>query len=631
MNLATLIDFLNEMNTKNGRLENYPILFWLNKFIETQNIKQHEGEQRIVHQFSQYLKENSPELYERVFDKWRKEQDITAFWELICSSGEPAAITYLLEKKIIGKDSESISGLNILHLAASSGNVAAMEKAIEIGIDPRSETKKGKNLLYYVHKNPNEEAIYFAKRKYLESKNNNAPDTINDDIIVFKRQTWFMHIINQMGIKDKYNGMCFATTQYAMQAALAGEVNNFDSRILLLQSYVGEFQRLKNDIDEAKNAVKHKVVLTDKQEKLLEVQAFLEGIALYQSPAMSKELLNDKENKNYLMIAEQLRSITIPAKLEKNDGRIEEICRVQYNDDKNLNDFLNKLKKICESRDFPISVVLNKWCSYVGHAINLSYDPKEKSWKLIDANNLPSVKFEFNDLSSLKHKINEFLDIVPYSPPMKYSAEIYAHNDNTKKDTISALKAETAQEFFPTMWQRVKRLISKILHPGEETIKAAKNSHTISPAHDLTAKSSTSNIMQSTATNSPNDFCVKSPLANNNTSASRTVFDEQVQQQAKDANGLILTADKLLKSLSNKNDKDSHTIIINVIENLKTAHVIISSILEKKLSDPAIARQAWLEYSRVREQCLHCISNYNTNKSKHISKDECQTIQRPRG
>ncbi len=525
MNLKNLKDYIDYYKkNKSDKTSDNIVISWLEKFLQDPKMAALNKDEEILTNFLSYLKANAPDIHKKVFFSNKEYFETpTQLWELLCLSGEPTAVSYLILNKIIDKNtnnssdmnavhltalagnkegmteainqgitpkhtakggfnllhfaacsgdvasmqlalnqgidpkSKSDGGVTILHLAAWSGSISAMDKAVELGVNPEDKDKYGNNVLDYVLRT--KEAFSHAQ-KILPMQAQRYDQRIP---WMPGGQQWFIGLMRNLGYQGD-EGVCFGVSHMALQAALAGEMDKFNSRFDLIQTYVNRPAELKNDIEEAKKAVITKKPLTELQEKLLDIQAFFDGIELYQLPIKSNKILNDTHSQR--IAAKTIHPLLIPLKLEKNNGRIENILYFETSyEDKNIEDFLTKLKLKCESSNFPISVSLAKTSSKSsGHEINLSYDPNDKSWILVDANKLPSKKFDFNDINPLKNEINKSLQVVENIGKLKFTADIYVHNDNTKRDVIRNLKSEMRQEFVPkkkprSLLQRINNFV----------------------------------------------------------------------------------------------------------------------------------------------------------------------------
>lgn len=476
----------------------HSVISFLERFLEKNDMTGNESETDIINRFFAYLEEKGGD---KIFDPSMFPQPSRLYTldlcGLLCQFGQPVATSYLLNNKFITKETKDQNsntalhfaalagsakgmqdaidagfdpkigtddGIRIFSYAALSGNIAAIQKAIDLGFDPKTKDKNGKYYLDYIR---DEEARDYVKALYNVG-----------DYKLPKSQEWFIKLLQDIGYKGNEDGMCYGVAQMAMQAALAGETDNFNARFGLIAIYRSDPEKLKHDINEARNAVKNKKPLTQTQEKFLEIQAFFDGIELYQVGYKEhKEIIGSELAISQSDHAKKLLPLLIPEKLEKNNGQIEKIIEIKTDyEDKNVEDFLAKIKKICESIDFPISFTLSKADKNGGHAINLSFSPQEKCWILIDANKLPAKKFALDDMQSLKKAIDDSLNLITGKKPT-FEVEAFLHNDDTKLAKISDFKFEMKKALVPqtieikkplTVGQRIRQFAKK--HPVQTAL-----------------------------------------------------------------------------------------------------------------------------------------------------------------
>lgn len=321
---------------------------------------------------------------------------------------------------------------NILHLAAEAGSVSAMLRAIELGLDPKSRTAFETSILDLAVCSGNQSAIVFASKLLTNGITNS--------------QIWFMKLMKELGLGRSARGMCFGVTQMAIHAALLGEMDEFDARIRLIHTYAEEPERLKKEIEDVKQAVKNKETLTEKQEKILDIQVFFEGVESFQS---MQGLSDTFRHKHLGMFQKQevVRSVVIPARLENDGGKIDEIGYLENKyEEQTLETSLQSLKNICENAVFPVAIHFARVHKKLGggHSICLSYNPRDKSWIFTDANTLPSKRFEFIAIDEVKKAIlagfrNVSGDLL--------QASVYVHNNPEKKLAVEALKLAFQQGF----------------------------------------------------------------------------------------------------------------------------------------------------------------------------------------
>ncbi len=201
-------------------------------------------------------------------------------------------------------------------------------------------------------------------------------------------QDWLIDKMSNLGYLDVGEGICFGVASMAMQAFLSDDLDNFNNRLLVISRLKkAELDALapKDPHNNFRNYSRLDIEVggCDISFPLWDMQAFFDGISLYQSPGVYEgiplvvnQLLRDAEK------------YVIPTKLETERFKpklVTGICGAY--DEKSLVSFLSKLQGHIM---VPVALILNS----SNHVINVNYNPYSKEWSLIDANDLSCQKYQ---------------------------------------------------------------------------------------------------------------------------------------------------------------------------------------------------------------------------------------------
>ena len=183
-----------------------------------------------------------------------------------------------------------------------------------------------------------------------------------------------------MGYKVTRKGVCFGIANMAMEIFLASDnaanaVKNFNKLMRILNE-LSEHRMcsLKNQLINNIIALGEFVTTSDAKIPLFDLLAFMDGIALYQSPYNYKTLLSSGFQQD--RAASSLVTPFIPDSEEHHP-----ICAYKFSGCYNqaeLNVYLEQLK-IHLSK--PTALILLS----SNHAVNLNFDPKNQTWILTNA------------------------------------------------------------------------------------------------------------------------------------------------------------------------------------------------------------------------------------------------------
>lgn len=176
-----------------------------------------------------------------------------------------------------------------------------------------------------------------------------------------------------------YQGVCYGFTTAYMNAYLLGDEERFYNRLDVLQSYHYMPSRLFKAIDAAREKVKRKEPLTEKEECLLEIPAFFESVIVQQAPYQLHEAMgpDTQEKQNYLAYHAMSAPKGMKSPHLSNRTAYAATLEELHNYFKQLADTLaQQTKKV-------IIEVL-----FEGHAIALSFNRDKDAWELFNINDL---------------------------------------------------------------------------------------------------------------------------------------------------------------------------------------------------------------------------------------------------
>ncbi|MDR3503365.1 MAG: ankyrin repeat domain-containing protein [Legionella sp.] len=210
------------------------------------------------------------------------------------------------------------------------------------------------------------------------------------------------------------NGLCHGFTLMMAQAILAEDEQSFFERLDLIASYKPLFNKLKEDIEEAKKKVQSSrdQPLDEKSEKLLEILALFDGIELYLAPNQHVDLFDNDHSQ------EDLNAIYPFISSKKlTDTKLTHLLNKPYAFDKqNLKDYLNDLAKIFNDTNTSPPIMLRN----INHSICLKYNKTNGNWLYVDINDYEQYLEDssyFRNLSREELADSIFKSFVPNECP----------------------------------------------------------------------------------------------------------------------------------------------------------------------------------------------------------------------
>lgn len=304
----------------------------------------------------------------------------------------------------------------------------------------------------------------------------------SDSMPIQQDSQWFIPLMQSLGYPIDKEGMCFGLAQMAMQASLCEEQDKFNDRLAFLHQYCESenTNQLKIDLDAVRQKLKadKTASLSEREQALIEVAAFFDGLQLYQlGHVQHKTLLGLDEKANYAWFEVARKSsmpLVTPEKLLANGGKIQKIGQYNARYSKYiLKKLFMNMSSVVDSIEFPVSIVLS---AHV-HAITISFDPKRQRWSLIDANNLPPITFDFDDIAKLVDAVHKCIaerTSARHDRQDALMASLYVHNDNAKAPKIVEFKAELKRtlKLKPTKNDRVDLKIARLARLITEAVNA---------------------------------------------------------------------------------------------------------------------------------------------------------------
>lgn len=188
-------------------------------------------------------------------------------------------------------------------------------------------------------------------------------------------------------------GVCNGVTVMGSFAFLTKEFPKFISRLEYIDKVSPE-QRLKDGLNAYE---KHKkgLKLTEKEEIILEMPAFIEGIAAFQSPSnimegdMTKKFVSISEVLQLTFINSTTAKALMPALLK--EGVVLKTLGFYPLTTAETLKFFDKLESLIKNARKDLLLIFDLTVSEGGHAAFISYDAAKEEWSVFDINKPSSV------------------------------------------------------------------------------------------------------------------------------------------------------------------------------------------------------------------------------------------------
>jgi len=244
-------------------------------------------------------------------------------------------------------------------------------------------------------------------------------------------------------------GMCYGLAGMGMQAFLAKDLKTYDQRLAVIQSIPPA--EISKTVALVQEKVKAKQVLNLKEESILSIPAFFNGIMLYQQPENYFYLFEEKQAPTFqnaeltfprvlskaLIVEEKIANQGKPYIIEKNNvAKVTDFSGI-YNR-KEFKEYLTLIRETAETQnyDYPIGFLLSDYT----HTATVGYE--NKAWQWINASCSKEIK-EDQEMANIV--------IDAFSPPdramqdnnvISLSTEIFVENPQNEqiKKYITAYK-----------------------------------------------------------------------------------------------------------------------------------------------------------------------------------------------
>ena len=245
-----------------------------------------------------------------------------------------------------------------------------IEQAISCLKNPVDSSKEAELLIYFTTKLKT--MISFGKTNTNGVLQKQIDDTIKEMIDLISKaltvlsdrsmtnQSWYIDRMKAAGYTLDDGGHCFGLTHMAMQAFLAEDMQSFNDRLSVIErtpieDFENDFANLRNK-DDAKKTTK----------TIINMLAFFDGIALYQSTGNYKHLFEEPD-KIISQDAHSTIKITLPVTLDSKDNHPALIsCHSgAYNKDE-LKQYIATMEKNLGENSFALTL------HSAQHAINLN-------------------------------------------------------------------------------------------------------------------------------------------------------------------------------------------------------------------------------------------------------------------
>ncbi|STX27956.1 ankyrin repeat-containing protein [Legionella beliardensis] len=183
-----------------------------------------------------------------------------------------------------------------------------------------------------------------------------------------------------LGYPSMEKGVCRGFSCMWAQAVLAQDEASFFDRLDFIGSYARDFDRLRRELEQAREQVKSKKPLDERSQKLLQILLFYDGMQLYLNPAEYKELFRGE-----YVLQGQLTTIYLLAKstqLEQIDLSV--LLHKPYAFTReSLTSYLNQIAGLVTESQSEYPILLGG----TGHSVCLKYNKDNHKWHYLDTNN----------------------------------------------------------------------------------------------------------------------------------------------------------------------------------------------------------------------------------------------------
>ncbi len=216
-------------------------------------------------------------------------------------------------------------------------------------------------------------------------------------------------------VYENKEGICHGLAMMALQAFLCDKLEEFNQRI---DEIYEMYQENINTLDKLKEIQKkiaarrqqlkegEKLTLATEEQKIIDLWAFFDGIALFQEPLSHEDVFE----KNVPQCdSEKVAPYVASAVLEQQGGIVKVGCWKGKYTLAELRSYLSTMTKRAKHNQQNVALFLETGPLHrpLPHAASLCWDNTKKKWLLINANALPIQEFNDsdNDIDNLAKKI----------------------------------------------------------------------------------------------------------------------------------------------------------------------------------------------------------------------------------
>jgi ankyrin repeat protein len=205
-----------------------------------------------------------------------------------------------------------------------------------------------------------------------------------------------IQLMQKLGYTADEKGICHGIAMMAIQACSVGDMETFNERLAFIQSrpnLIADIQEVKSKLAQRSMAANsNKLLLSDDEQKIIDVNAFFDGVEMYQKPFNHADLFGQPLSQcNNDIISEYAAS----QKMDAHGYLIKSLNWSGIYKDEELIVYCALVNEIAKSMQQSFSLLLGS----DDHSITLYYDSALSEWYTIDANNLPIRKIHILDLA----------------------------------------------------------------------------------------------------------------------------------------------------------------------------------------------------------------------------------------
>lgn len=244
-------------------------------------------------------------------------------------------------------------------------------------------------------------------------------------------------LLVKLNYTNDNKGCCHGISWRWLEASLLGEEKRFDERIRRILA-------TKKNIIHSLNTLKTKKGrnLTQEDNNLLDITAFLNSLILYQYPTNHYPLFNDNLNQQNI---EAIANFAASDAIQSRGGLVILHSEPMIYNIAEIAKYLNDLARILEKNSQLPNQVFGIELMNQNHTMALSYI-RGKGWRLMDINQYPTKFFNLKDTARLAHKIASGFKEKPNSPYTAFNVRVITTGNYPKlpqlKNALSLFKKQ---------------------------------------------------------------------------------------------------------------------------------------------------------------------------------------------